>query len=114
MASTPRSLNLNRIQRLVKSGTLHSLVPEDLLRCESYIEGKMTKNPFIAKGGRAKECLEFVHIDVCGPFNVQACEGYKYFITFTDDYSKYGYIYLMHRKSNALDKFKEFKAKSEN
>ena len=74
----------------------------------------MTKNPFIAKGVRAKECLEFVHIDVCGPFNVQACGGYKYFITFTDDYSKYGYVYLMHMKSDALDKFKEFKAKSEN
>ena len=33
-------INLNRIQRLVKSGTLHSIVSKDLLVCESYIQGK--------------------------------------------------------------------------
>ncbi|KAL4282937.1 hypothetical protein GQ457_16G017700 [Hibiscus cannabinus] len=31
------------------------------------------------------------------------------FITFTDDFSRYGYIYLMQHKSEALEKFKEFK-----
>ncbi|KAK9028101.1 hypothetical protein V6N11_067915 [Hibiscus sabdariffa] len=35
--------------------------------------------------------------------------GYQYFITFTDDFSRYGYIYLMRHKSEALEKFKEFK-----
>ncbi|KAL6312833.1 hypothetical protein AAG906_020957 [Vitis piasezkii] len=72
-------------------------------------KGKMIKRPFTAKGVRAKECLELMHTDVCGSFNVQACGGYGYFITFIDDYSRYGYVYLMHRKSDALDKFKEFK-----
>ncbi|KAK8975285.1 hypothetical protein V6N11_046782 [Hibiscus sabdariffa] len=38
-----------------------------------------------------------------------AREGYQYFITFTDDFSRYGYIYLMRHKSEALEKFKEFK-----
>ena len=40
--------------------------------------------------------------------------GYEYFITFIDDYSRYGYIYLMRHKSEAFDKFKEFKAEVEN
>ncbi|KAL4367289.1 hypothetical protein GQ457_05G022980 [Hibiscus cannabinus] len=35
--------------------------------------------------------------------------GYQYFITITDDFSRYGYIYLMRHKSEALEKFKEFK-----
>ncbi|KAK8559155.1 hypothetical protein V6N12_042437 [Hibiscus sabdariffa] len=35
--------------------------------------------------------------------------GYQYFITFTDDFSWYGYIYLMRHKSEALERFKEFK-----
>ena len=51
---------------------------------------------------------------MCGPFNVQARGEYKYFITFTDDYSRYGYVYLMHRKFDVLDKFKEFKVELEN
>ena len=40
--------------------------------------------------------------------------GYKYFIRFSDDYSRYGYIYLMHHKSEAFEKFNEFKAEVEN
>jgi transposase InsO family protein len=36
------------------------------------------------------------------------------FITFTDDYSCYGYIYPIKEKSEVLDKFKIFKAEVEN
>ena len=32
-----------------------------------------------------------------------------YFITFTNDYSRYGFVYLMHQKSRAFAKFIEFK-----
>ena len=40
--------------------------------------------------------------------------GYRYFATFTDDLSRYGYIYLMKDKSETLDKFKEFQSEVEN
>ncbi|KAK8617193.1 hypothetical protein V6N13_117159 [Hibiscus sabdariffa] len=40
--------------------------------------------------------------------------GYQYFITFTDDFSRYGYIYLMRHKSEALEKFKEFRNEVQN
>ena len=46
--------------------------------------------------------------------STQAKGGYEYFITFTDDYSRYGYVYLMRWKSKAFEKFKEFRAKVEN
>ena len=35
--------------------------------------------------------------------------GFSYFITFTDDFSRFGYLYLMKYKSKAFEKFKEFK-----
>ncbi|KAL4332303.1 hypothetical protein GQ457_07G009090 [Hibiscus cannabinus] len=41
--------------------------------------------------------------------NTQARGGFQYFITFTDDFGRYGYIYLLRHKSKALEKFKEFK-----
>ena len=44
------------------------MIPKDLLVCEPCINGKMTKNPFIAKGHKTKECIELVHIDVCEIF----------------------------------------------
>ncbi|TYK07300.1 putative polyprotein [Cucumis melo var. makuwa] len=38
----------------------------------------------------------------------------KRFFTGKDDYSRYGYLYLMEHKSEALEKFKEYKAEVEN
>lgn len=33
----------------------------------------------------------------------------KYFVTFIDDYTKYGSVYLLHSKDETLEKFKELK-----
>ena len=74
----------------------------------------MTKRPFNAKGRRAHELLELVHTDICGPISTQAKGGYEYFVTFTNDYLKYGYVYLMRWKFEAFEKFKEFRAEVEN
>ena len=41
-------------------------------------------------------------------------DGFDSFITFMDDYSRYGYIYPIREKSEALEKFKIFKAEVEN
>ena len=54
-----------------------------------------------------------MHSDVCGPMNIKAREGYLYFVTFIDDYSRYGYTYLLRHKSEVFGKFKEFKAEAE-
>ncbi|KAK0575773.1 hypothetical protein LWI29_006753 [Acer saccharum] len=51
--------------------------------------------------------------DVYGPMNVKANGGYEY-VTFIDDYSRYGYVYLMQQKSETFEKFKEFRAEVEN
>ena len=39
--------------------------------------------------------------------------GFYYFITFTDDFCRYGYVYLLKHKSDSFEKFKEFKAEVE-
>ena len=45
---------------------------------------------------------------------VEARGGYRYFLTFTDDLNRYGYIYLMKHKSETFVKFKEFQIEVEN
>ena len=106
-------INQNMIQRMIKDRLLSPLENESLPLCESCLEEKRTKMPFSAKGVRATVPLKFVHTDVYGPINVQARGGYEYFITFTDDYSRYNYVYLMHQKFEALEKFKEYRVKTE-
>jgi transposase InsO family protein len=46
--------------------------------------------------------------------SIPARGGYLYLITFTDDLSRYGYIYLMKHKSEIFEKFKEFQKEVEN
>ena len=46
--------------------------------------------------------------------SVKARGGYHYFLTFIDDLSRYGYIYLMKHKSETFEKFKEFLSEVEN
>ena len=63
----------------------------------------------MGQGERITEIFSLVHTDVCGLFDVSIREDYLYFITFIDDYSRYRYMYLMRYKSEAFEKFKEFR-----
>ncbi|KAA0067819.1 gag/pol protein [Cucumis melo var. makuwa] len=103
-----------KIERLVKRGLLSQLQNNSLPPCHSCLEGKMTKRSFTGKGLRAKTPLELVHSDLCEPMNVKARGGYEYFISFIDDYSRYGHVYLIQNKSDSFEKFKEYKAEVEN
>ena len=74
----------------------------------------MTKTPFTKRSERSDDLLALIHIDVCGPLSIPARGGYKYFITFTDDFSRYGYVYLLKHKSESFEKFKIFKNEVQN
>ena len=63
---------------------------------------------------RVLDVLDLVYIDICGSFPTAFWNGYEYFITFIDNYSRYGYLYLLHEKSQSLDMFKIYKAEVEN
>ena len=69
----------------------------------------MAKAPFTRHGERAKYLLELIHTDVCGPMSINARGNYQYFITFTDDFSRYGYVYNI--SLNLLKSSKNFRMK---
>ena len=52
---------------------------------------------------RSTKLLEITHIDICGPFDTPYFGKEKYLITFIDDFSRYGYIYLLNEKSQAVN-----------
>ena len=101
------------MSRLAKQGLLGNLEKVELSTCEHYLKGKLTRKPF-SKVTRAEFSLQLIHSDVCGPINVRARHGAYYFITFIDDYSRYGLVYLISNKSEALSCFKTFMNMVEN
>lgn len=94
-------------------GILSNLDSNPYPTCISYLEGKMTKRLFTGYFKRATYILELIYSDVYEP-NIQARGSYNYFVTFIDDYSRYDYLYLIKRKSETFETFKEFKAEVEN
>ncbi|KAG2758626.1 hypothetical protein Pcac1_g29253 [Phytophthora cactorum] len=62
---------------------------------------------------RAKQVLEVIHSDVCGPMQTSTFSGKRYFVTFTDDKSHFCVVYLLRNKSEVADKFAEFVAMAE-
>ena len=83
------------MKKLHADGILNSFDFESYETCEACLLGKMTKSSFNGLLERASDLLEIIHSDVCGPMSTTARGGYQYFITFTDDFSRYGYVYLM-------------------
>ncbi|GKD21889.1 retrotransposon protein, putative, ty1-copia subclass [Tanacetum coccineum] len=74
----------------------------------------MTRKSFPHRPERATDLLGIIHTDVCGPLRHVSKQGASYFITFTDDYSHYGYVYLLKHKHKVFETFKVFKNEVEN
>uniref|UniRef100_A0A2N9EKE5 Integrase catalytic domain-containing protein n=1 Tax=Fagus sylvatica TaxID=28930 RepID=A0A2N9EKE5_FAGSY len=103
----------DRMARLAREGLLGPLAKVDLPICEPCLAGKACRKPF-GKAVRATQPLELIHSDICGPMNVKARHGASYFLTFIDDYTRYGYVQLIAHRYEALDCFKRFVAEVEN
>ncbi|GJV49437.1 retrotransposon protein, putative, ty1-copia subclass [Tanacetum coccineum] len=74
----------------------------------------MARKPYSHQVERAKDLLGLIHTDVCGPFRTVSRQGASYFVTFTDDFSRYGYVYLLKHKHEVFETFKVFQKEVEN
>ena len=88
---------------------------EEEIFCEACLQGKQHKLPFpLSTSPNSTELLQLVHSDICGPMNIPSIGGGRYFILFIDDKSRYTWIYILQKKSEALEVFKIFKSLAEN
>ncbi|KAD4386091.1 hypothetical protein E3N88_26260 [Mikania micrantha] len=64
--------------------------------CDSCTTGKQTRSPFPRHSEyRAKEALELIYADVCGPISPVTPGGNKYILLIVDDRSRYMWEYLI-------------------
>ena len=98
---------------MIKKSILPPLEFSDLEQCIDCIKGKYVKK--IKKDVKwSAWILEIIYTDIYSSFPMKSVDGYDSFITFKDDYSRYDYIYPIKKRSEALNKFKIFKAEVEN
>nr|GEW90281.1 hypothetical protein [Tanacetum cinerariifolium] len=103
-----------RIEKLQHDGLLNLTVLRAFGKCVSCMSEKMTRKPYTHQVERAKDLPGLIHTDVCGPFRTVSKQGASYFITFTDDFSRYGYVYLLKHKHEVFETFKVFQKEVQN
>jgi transposase InsO family protein len=80
-------------------------------KCTDCLLGKQQRSNIPKEANwRSSEKLELVHSDICGPITPHSNGGNRYFVTFTDDYSRKTWSYLLKEKSSVFDVFKRFKS----
>ncbi|KAJ1700426.1 hypothetical protein LUZ63_000205 [Rhynchospora breviuscula] len=105
-------LYTNGLRLLNQKHMVHGLPEIDQIGvCEGCIVGKQTKLAFPkCQAKRATKVLEIVHADLCGPMQTISLGGSKYFLLFTDDYSRMSWVYFLKNKDETFSNFKAFKA----
>nr|GEW08561.1 hypothetical protein [Tanacetum cinerariifolium] len=87
-------------------------IDENLEKCTTCMLTKITRKPFQSITKKSV-ILELIHSDVCDFHATSSLGNKKYVITFIDDASRFCYVYLLHAKDEALDKFRFYKTKVE-
>lgn len=72
----------------------------DILDCEACIRAKLKRKPKTSERYRYDKPLALVHSDLMGEISPSSYRtGYRYIVTFIDDYSRMAMAFVMHRKT---------------
>lgn len=63
---------------------------------------------FMLNEKRAAHVLDMIHCDLWGPSPITSSEGYRFYVVFIDDFSRFSWIYPLHAKSEFCDVFIRF------
>nr|GEV41301.1 retrotransposon protein, putative, Ty1-copia subclass [Tanacetum cinerariifolium] len=107
-------ISKKRIEKLQHDELLNSTNLRAFEKCVPCMFEKMARKPYTHQMERAKDLLGLIHTDVCGPFKIMSRQGVSYFVTFTDEFSRYSYVYLLKYKHEVFETFKVFQKEVEN
>ncbi|KAF5780127.1 putative RNA-directed DNA polymerase [Helianthus annuus] len=82
--------------------------------CTACSVSKSTRLPFTSVVSHSTSPLHIIHCDIWGASPVMSRDGYRYFITFIDDFSRFTWMYPLTYLSQAVDCFRHFKLLVEN
>lgn len=106
-------VNFQALTQMSKDGLARGL-PELVMpkkMCEGCLMSKQTRRKFPQQSlFHAKEKLELIHGDLCGPITPTTQAGNKYFFLLVDDYSRKMWVYMLKEKSEAFEVFKKFRS----
>ena len=98
----------NIVKNIVRTNELSCAPPDNTsVVCDACQRAKSHQLPYSLASRVSTEPLELIHTDVWGPASVSS-GGYKYYVSFVDDYSRFCWIYLLKHKSDVEQVFYAF------
>lgn len=73
--------------------------------CDICHKAKQTRVPFPLSEHKSFAIGDLVHIDLWGPYKVTSREGFRYFLTIVDDYTRAVWTYLVKTKDEVYNLF---------
>ncbi|GJT88707.1 ribonuclease H-like domain-containing protein [Tanacetum coccineum] len=71
--------------------------------CEICQMPKQTREPFPLSDHKSLVLGELVHLDLWGPYKVTSNEGFRFFLTVVDDYTRAVWVYMLKSKDEVFD-----------
>ena len=78
---------------------VHTDVSNKTPCCDVCHFSKQKRLPFTLSIHVSSKTFELIHCDIWGPFATSTIDGFKYFLTIVDDYSRCTWVYLLKHKS---------------
>jgi GAG-pre-integrase domain len=91
-----------------------SMSKQEFSFCSNCNKAKAHKLSFTSSTTKVVAPLHIIHIDLWGPSPILSQTGNRYYVLFTDEYSRYSWIYFRACKSEVSGIFARFKQKVEN
>ncbi|KAJ0536451.1 putative RNA-directed DNA polymerase [Helianthus annuus] len=76
--------------------------------CDVCHRLKQVRVPFPISEHKTKSIGELIHLDLWGPYKVTSYEGFKYFLTIVDDFSRTVWCYLLTNKTEVFENLNNF------
>ncbi|GJQ91995.1 ribonuclease H-like domain-containing protein [Tanacetum coccineum] len=74
--------------------------------CEICHKVKQTREHFPISDHKSSSLSDLVHLDVWGPYRVKSREGFRFFLTVVDDYTRAVWVFLMQSKMEVFEHIK--------
>jgi transposase InsO family protein len=88
---------------------LDAITTDTKIECVACDQGKMARRKIPKKNDlEIKEIGDVTYSDLSGKISPESRGGMQYYATFTDGKSRYSTIYFLRKKSEAIQKFKEY------
>ncbi|KAL4019197.1 hypothetical protein IC575_022842 [Cucumis melo] len=98
----------NKLRSLTSTGLLNNVSQFNTFDC---LHCKMAKQPALSFPKSASLCdkpFGLIHSDIWGPAPCPTVNGYRYFVLFIDDYSRFTWIYFLRNRSSLYQIYVDF------